>query len=412
MEKIPALAIAIFSFVNVIHAQNVGINVSLPAENLHVDSTLKIGKNQSIQSSSLRKNLIKFGDASYITIGEEKEDDKLYIRYGDLIFLPSVGSVGSGQIGIGTESPSATLDLDGSLRIRSGAGAGKVLTSDGSGNATWQTGGSAGLNLPYSASDASAGTSFLIANTNGAANAISGQSFGSGNGVQGLTSGGKGIFGSANSGTGIDAYSNTGTAGVFTSITGLAIKTVTGNVEINGKIKMIDGTQGIGKVLTSDGGGLTSWSAAPGSPSFAAAKTSGDQILANGGGYIKINFSSVNTVGIGYSAVNSDYTAPTSGMYHFDVCLSFVNHTGIATTSNDIFISLYKRTPSFPAGSSVYNFEFAHIQPLNSRSFSATVYLDAGDIVDVRVLNQSGTPITVAANAVSNYSFWGGYRVN
>lgn len=411
MKKISALALAILCFANALHAQKVGINVPLPTENLHVDSVIKVGKNSFLGLSTPgRKNLLKFGDGDYVTIGEEITDDKLFIRFGDLVFLQSVGSSGSGYIGIGTPTPTAFLDLDGTLRIRSGiAGIGKVLTSDANGNATWQTP-SPGFTLPYSSSDGSNGTSFIIANNNGAANAISGQSFGSGIGVQGFTSGGKGIFGSANTGIGVDAYSNSGTAGVFSSNSGLAIKTTTGNVEINGKIKIIDGTQGIGKVLTSDGGGLASWGTAPGSPSFTASKISGNQILASGNNYLKVNFSSASTIGIGYTTVNSDYTVTTGGMYHFDVCLSFANHTLAATTNNSIFISLYKRTSS--SGYPIYNFEFAHTQPLNSRCFSATVYLDAGDIIDVRVLNQSGIAITVEANPVSNYSFWGGYRVN
>lgn len=42
-------------------------------------------------------------------------------------------------IGVGTTSPSANFHLDGSLRIQDGnEGNGKVLTSDNSGNATWQ----------------------------------------------------------------------------------------------------------------------------------------------------------------------------------------------------------------------------------------------------------------------------------
>lgn len=52
------------------------------------------------------------------------------------------------RLGIGTASPSSALDVNGTVTLTgfkyvSGAGAGKVLTSDGSGNATWQTVGGA-----------------------------------------------------------------------------------------------------------------------------------------------------------------------------------------------------------------------------------------------------------------------------
>ena len=45
-----------------------------------------------------------------------------------------------GNVGIGTAAPSATLDVEGTLQYIDGnEGATKVLTSDASGNATWQT---------------------------------------------------------------------------------------------------------------------------------------------------------------------------------------------------------------------------------------------------------------------------------
>ena len=60
----------------------------------------------------------------------------------------SIGSDGAdsyfqvfgGNLGIGTSTPSATLDVVGNLQLLDGTqGSGKVLTSDASGNASWQT---------------------------------------------------------------------------------------------------------------------------------------------------------------------------------------------------------------------------------------------------------------------------------
>ncbi len=140
MKKIALLLFPVIGLCTTLQAQQrVGINVTSPTDNLHVDSTVKIGKNNSINSSTPgRKNLLKFGDASYVTIGEEQTDDKLYIRYGDLVFSPS-GGVGDGRIGIKTENPTADLHINGTLRIEgNAAAAGRVLTSDATGNATWQ----------------------------------------------------------------------------------------------------------------------------------------------------------------------------------------------------------------------------------------------------------------------------------
>ena len=62
---------------------------------------------------------------------------------GDILLSPN----GNGKVGIGTASPSASLEVAGQIKITGGApGSGKVLTSDAAGLATWETaaGGGAG----------------------------------------------------------------------------------------------------------------------------------------------------------------------------------------------------------------------------------------------------------------------------
>ncbi|MBC7938092.1 MAG: hypothetical protein H7Y86_22310 [Rhizobacter sp.] len=119
-----------------VSAQNVGINTSIPVENLQVDSSIKVGKNLALFGA--KKNLVKFGDDAFVTIGEEVGDDKMYLRYGTLSLMRSSNSVGNGYMGINTDAPTTTLDINGGLRIRgNGAGVGKTLTSDANGVASW-----------------------------------------------------------------------------------------------------------------------------------------------------------------------------------------------------------------------------------------------------------------------------------
>ncbi|MES2774319.1 MAG: hypothetical protein V4722_09050 [Bacteroidota bacterium] len=124
------------------HSQNVGIGITNPAANLHVDSVIKIGQNASLGPNTPgRINALRFGDGRFVSIGEDTRDDQLNIRAGMILLRQSLNSIGNGGVGIGVDSATAGLDLSGSLRLRTAGtpGVGKVLASDADGYATWQT---------------------------------------------------------------------------------------------------------------------------------------------------------------------------------------------------------------------------------------------------------------------------------
>jgi len=75
--------------------------------------------------------------------------------------------------------------------------------------------------------------------------------------------GGNAIVGQAFDGAGISGYSQSGAGGVFSSQSGPGIRTVGSGAEINGKIKIADGTQASDRVLTSDASGVASWKPLP-----------------------------------------------------------------------------------------------------------------------------------------------------
>ncbi|HQL55608.1 MAG TPA: hypothetical protein PLQ87_12940, partial [Phycisphaerae bacterium] len=138
-------------------------------------------------------------------------------------------TVTSTNVGVGTLVPDsgAKLDVSGkikgtSLQLTTGATSGYVLTSDASGNATWQqpTGGG-GLTLPYDGSGSSSGAAFKVTNTQattgdgvyGVAVDIGVRGDGDGEGVHGFSGAGHGVHGYSNSGVGVWAQSQgTGTA--------------------------------------------------------------------------------------------------------------------------------------------------------------------------------------------------------
>jgi hypothetical protein len=143
MKRFITLLAVLFSL-NVF-AQNIGIGTTTPDEKLQVDSVIRIGKNAIIPTGSTRKNTIKFGDGNFATISEQDKDDRLVLNAGSFSFR-------TGNVGIGLDSATEKLDVNGDLkadtilptaiRMIPNAGLGKVLTSDAAGNGTWQSIGS------------------------------------------------------------------------------------------------------------------------------------------------------------------------------------------------------------------------------------------------------------------------------
>jgi hypothetical protein len=423
MKKLMTLLSVLFSATT--FAQNIGIGETAPtAMKLQVkaaDSAVALIQNSTALGSNIKTGLFfktgNFYSGSIATVGSGATFRMGLFTYGgsnpsDLVERISI--LDGGNVGIGTTNPSAKLEVAGSFKITDGSqGMNKVLTSDGFGNATWTT--PSGITLPYSATINNGSTLLSLANSLGGC--ISGYSPGH-TGISGVTSNGQGVAGSANSGVALYGYSNTGIAASLESPSGIALKTI-GDVEINGSVKIVDGTQAANNVLTTDGAGNATWKPNANATVFSVTKSNNNNqtILSSAGTLVKINFNTgvLNQSGNAYNYSNSEFTAPANGFYHFDVTLSIANSNTNSSLS-DIFISLYKRDPSFPAGYMFYNHQLTNtngaVSSGNSHSLSTTIYLTQNDIIDVRVLNQSATSITILGQgAINFYSYFSGYRV-
>jgi hypothetical protein len=209
----------------------------------------------------------------------------------------------AGDIGIGTFAPEAKLDIVGSIKIADGTQApGSVLTSDANGLASWQPA-SAGFNtinsIPRGDGTTLVASSIFDDGTNvgiGTVAVPSPLTIAGNTHISGNSSIGSGlIFPSTidlsidDNDTGFEVPAD-GVLSLFTNNqeqirltggnVGIGTTTPAAKLDIIGNIKITDGTQAAGSVLTSDANGLASWQPAGGG-SLQSAYNGGSTIEAN-----------------------------------------------------------------------------------------------------------------------------------
>lgn len=165
---------------------------------------------------------------------------------------------------------------------------------------------------------------------------------------------------------------------------------------IRGRLQYQDGTQGAGKVLTSDANGNASW---VGRVAFRAIGYSGGAITSNTDLIVD---NVVYDDASGYNATTGQFTAPVAGLYHFDAGMRGSN-ANIGRT-NFCFIS---NLQGFFSCSSVD--VTASNQTYSAININGDILLAAGEIVTVRVEPISGsyTPLNNP-----NYIYFNGHRVH
>lgn len=263
----------------------------------------------------------------------------------------------AGDIGIGTASPSARLDVAGDIKITDGTeGLGKVLTSDATGLASWQTpaatvpsdtslyADSAGYadtalfarnvlwdntgdTIYYTQGRVGIGTSFPfyklhVSGPVGFEAGFGGSIFLDNIATQlKIRSSSSGIYFENN------AASSTLMRIMDGGNVGIGTTSPDTTLHIAGALKVVDGTQGAGKVLTSDAAGLASWQ----TPSGGA---DADWTIAGGDTIYHLN----GNVGIG--------TATPSGTMELyrDGASNFIHHASSGSSFGSSFYFYRSRT--------------------------------------------------------------------
>ncbi len=125
---------------------NVGIGTTVPTSKLHLHNSASTGLSISTNTNLGTGNDVELifnsdldGTPNPATIGQYNDGSLRFSGASNLV-TPDMAIDDAGNVGIGTASPSAKLELKGSLKIVDGTQAnGRVLTSDAGGLATWQT---------------------------------------------------------------------------------------------------------------------------------------------------------------------------------------------------------------------------------------------------------------------------------
>lgn len=184
------------------------------------------------------------------------------------------------------------------------------------------------------------------------------------------------------------------------SISGGTKIDLNGSLDMNGALTVKDGSEGVGKVLSSDAGGTATWAYPPNYNSGFKAIKNGSQVVYVGSSYL-VSYEQEN-----YDDANAfsgdGYTVPVTGLYHFDAKLMF-NLVACPSRYNillQVFVNYVESARTqhvVEAGvTSSYSIEVSLDQKLN-----------AGDRVTIYAYQNS----TNNQTAIPQLGFFSGHRV-
>ena len=193
--------------------------------------------------------------------------------------------------------------------------------------------------------------------------------------------------------------SYTGNVGIGTSAAPIA------KLEVNGNIRITDGTQGVAKVLTSDIGGTASWQNMTPSinSGFKVVKSSIQNFPITGSTDV-VTFP-VEAWDDGGNFSLDQYTAPAAGLYHFNVKLMWSLTTAGVTSRYALIVELcingseYTRSQYFIEATTIGNL---------TTDLSSEIKLTAGQTISVKAYQGSTSTAQTISTIFTEFS---GFRV-
>ena len=199
-------------------------------------------------------------------------------------------------------------------------------------------------------------------------------------------------------------FRNSGAYGVNNGKVGInTIGSPSAYLEVNGNIKITDGTQAAGKVLTSAADGTASWQNTPVTNSgFRAILQSANLVVANATDAVIVFDNEQFDDGFGYNSSNGFFTAPTDGVYQFHIKIQW---SLTSSTQPLLFVYLEQNGSKMEEAKDFVSTSAG--TDLKTIAFSTLLKLTAGDVLKVLVRQESATDQEVST---MNSSF-SGHRV-
>jgi len=181
----------------------------------------------------------------------------------------------------------------------------------------------------------------------------------------------------------------------------------TAKFEVNGTVKITDGSQLNNYVLTCDNNGLASWKAVPNpvADKFGAAQAISMNVTNNTFTLVPFSTESYDP---GADFASGFYTVPVTGVYHFDVDVISNGQTIVAagSTALELWVnnSAVRRVES--------KFDASSLLP--SQNISCDLSLTAGNTVSVKFYQSNGTAASMligGASGAERNPHFSGHRV-
>lgn len=195
---------------------------------------------------------------------------------------------------------------------------------------------------------------------------------------------------------GLYTYAATASSGLIERVSildngnvGIGVTNPTAKLEVNGNIKISGGNPGAGKVLTSDAAGVASWEDIA-NPHIAFSEYTFTSQTVGSLATLQL-VPTTESFDDGNAFSGGQFTAPSDGVYHFDMQLDIYGVSNYSMVNSHNFYVLKN-------GGALYSFSPSKNVQMEALAYSFTEKLVAGDVITFQIYNGASTSLYAALN--------------